>query len=68
MARFKLGNDDQIEHGCCYGAVVVDTTKPVMIGDKHYNNQYERVCECFDEKDGQMIADALNAYLEKNND
>jgi hypothetical protein len=32
-----------------------------MIGGKHYNGQFEEVCECFDRADAERIAAALNA-------
>jgi hypothetical protein len=34
-----------------------------MIGDEHYENQYEMVCECFEKADAEMIAEALNKAL-----
>ena len=44
---------------------MVDTTKPEMIGGKHYKGRdgqyrYEAICECFDEGDAQRICDAMN--------
>jgi hypothetical protein len=33
-----------------------------MIAGKHYKDQYEIVCECFDEEDAVLVRDALNAY------
>jgi hypothetical protein len=32
-----------------------------MIGDEHYEGQYEPICECFEERDAAVIAGALNA-------
>jgi hypothetical protein len=58
MSRFVV--TDETEHGCCHAAVVVDTSKPMMIGNKHYNGRFERVCECWNEEDAEMIAEALN--------
>lgn len=46
---------------CCFEATVVDMRKPVMIGDEHYNDQYEVVCECFETDNAIKIAAALNA-------
>jgi hypothetical protein len=31
-----------------------------MIGGKHYDNQYEALCECWDEGDARRIVAALN--------
>jgi len=59
MNRYKIVEDSQSAH-CCFTATVVDTTKPIMYGGEHYNNQYESVCECFDIKDAEMICEALN--------
>lgn len=46
---------------CCFAYTVVDTGKPVMIGDEHYANHYEIVCETFDESSANLICNALNA-------
>jgi len=59
--RYKVVDGSQSCH-CCFSETVVDTTKPVMIGGKHYESQYEAVCECFDAADAKLICDALNAY------
>lgn len=48
-------------HACCNDASVVDTTKPFMIGGKHYEGKFEEICETHDLATAQMIADALNA-------
>lgn len=58
--RYKAVPNSQSGH-CCFDATVVDTTRPVMHGDKHYNNQYEEVCESFEMEDAIQIAKALNA-------
>jgi hypothetical protein len=58
--RYQVRDGSQSFH-CCFGYTVVDTTKPVMVGDQQYNNQFEAVCECYDEDDANAIADALNA-------
>lgn len=58
--RYKVVSGSQSAH-CCFENTVVDTTKPVMIGGKHYRDEYAPVCECFDEEAAQLIADALNA-------
>lgn len=57
--RYKIVEDSQSWH-CCFSYTVVDTTKPVMIGGKHFRDQFEEVCECFEEDDARMICDALN--------
>lgn len=58
--RYKVVPGSQSRH-CCFEATVVDTTKPVMINDEHYNGEFEPVCECFWPEDAEMIANALNA-------
>jgi len=58
--RFIVVAGSQTAH-CCFDATVVDTDKPTMIGGKHYNNEYEPVCECFEVGDAERIAAALNA-------
>jgi hypothetical protein len=58
--RYKVVDCSQSAH-CCFGCTVVDTTKPEMIGGKHYNDQYESVCETFDRADADLICAALNA-------
>lgn len=60
MSRFTVIKGSQSAH-CCFEATVVDMTKPVMIGDDHFDNQYESVCECFDVDDAVMICSALNS-------
>jgi hypothetical protein len=61
MARYKVVEESQSSH-CCFSHTVVDTTRPDMVADKHYNNQYEAVCECFAEEDAILVCSALNAY------
>lgn len=43
----------------------MDTTKPVIIGGKHYEDgggkHYETVCECFSMEDAELVCRALNA-------
>ncbi len=70
--RYAIYTGSQSAH-CCFDATVVDTTKPDMIGGKHYKDSsgqlhYESVCECFSEEDAQLVRDALNAlnHLRKN--
>lgn len=58
--RYKVVLGSQSAH-CCFDATVVDMTKPVMIGEKHYNDQYEAVCECFELVDAERVCSALNA-------
>ncbi len=57
--RYKIVRGSQSYH-CCFGSTIVDTTKPVMIGEYHYENQFEPVCECFEDKDAELICRALN--------
>lgn len=50
---------------CCFEATVVDTTKPQILGGKHYQDssgqyQYDAICECFGVDDAQRICDAMN--------
>lgn len=59
MSRYKVVKGSQSAH-CCFDATVVDTTKPIMISGEHYKDQYEAVCECFEETDAQTVCDALN--------
>lgn len=58
--RYQVIEGSQSSH-CCFDYTVVDTTQPDMIGDKHYNDQYIAICECFGEEDAKAIADAMNA-------
>lgn len=59
-ARYIVVRGSQSMH-CCFGATVVDTTRPVMIGGEQYEGQFEPLCECFDKADAERIAVALNA-------
>lgn len=61
MSERYIVSTDAAEHRCCYDAAVVDTAKPVMIGGKQYEKEYERICECHTVEDAKMIAAALNA-------
>ena len=49
---------------CCFVASVMDRSKPVIVGNKHYEKKgvklYETVCECFEINDAVLIAKALN--------
>jgi len=68
MTRYAIYKGSQSAH-CCFDATVVDTTKPTMIGDKHYQGMdgqfyYETVCECFSEEDAELVCKALNALHE----
>lgn len=62
--RFLVVEGSQSAH-CCFDYTVVDSTRKVMIGPKWnqewYDGQYEAICECFDKKDAERIAQALNA-------
>jgi hypothetical protein len=56
--RYKVEMASQ--HQCCFDASVVDT-EPTDPEEKGFlGDQYPTVCECFDQKTAQMIADALN--------
>lgn len=59
-ARYRVVEGSQSCH-CCFDATVVDTTRPIMVGGRHFNNEYKEVCECLDIEDAQTIVDALNA-------
>ena len=63
MMRYGLYDGSQSGH-CCFEHTVVDTTKPHIVGGKHYKDKggyhYEPVCECFSLKDAETIRDALN--------
>lgn len=65
--RYRVVEGSQSYH-CCFGYTVVDMTKPVMIGDKHYNDQYEAMCETFDKADADRICQALNNLKENDDD
>ena len=58
-ARYIVIDGSQSAH-CCFDATVVDITKPVMLGGKHYNGQFEAIAECFERGDAEKIAAALN--------
>lgn len=67
--RYVIINDSVSAH-CCFEYTVCDTTKPVMIGGKHWEHskhglQYETVCECFDALCAKLVCDALNAQEEE---
>ena len=61
--RYAIFVGSQSGH-CCFSATVVDTTKPTMIGDKHFHDCgqyfYDPVCECFDMADAEKVCNALN--------
>lgn len=59
--KYKVVGGSQSAH-CCFEATVIDTTKPEMIGDKHYNNEYVAICECFEVTDAEDIVNALNSH------
>lgn len=59
-ARFVVVDGSESSH-CCFRATVVDTAKPLIIRDQHYEGQFEELCECFDLEDAELIARALNA-------
>lgn len=63
--RYKVVEGSQQGHGCCFHCTVVDTTKPIIIGGKHYKGSnglmYEVVCETFGHEEADLICDALNS-------
>ena len=67
--RYVTREGSQLGHSCCFDAAVLDITKPVMIGDKHYEDKdgkhYETVCECPSMEEAELICRALNATGEE---
>lgn len=68
--RYQARSGSQLGHGCCFDATVVDTTRPVIVGEGTPTEQqyvrngepmFEVFCECADMQDAERIADALNA-------
>ena len=65
--RYRAIEGSQSAH-CCFTHTVVDTTKPTIFGAgenaKPYVpegvQQFESVCECFEQADADNIARALN--------
>lgn len=57
--RYQVIEGSQSAH-CCFDFTVVDVTKPLIIAGEQYRNEFESVCECFDEAAAKMICDALN--------
>jgi hypothetical protein len=68
MARYAIYKGSQSANG--FSATVVDTTKPDIIGGKHYQDKrtgqfhYDAVCECFSDEDAALVCKALNALHE----
>lgn len=50
MSRYQVTDD--VEHGCCHEAVVIDTNRK--------NERESRICECWNKEDAELIAKALN--------
>lgn len=63
QSRYIIAESSISSH-CCFEATVMDSTKPDMIGDKHYEDEkgkhYEIVCECFTLECAKLICNALN--------
>ena len=59
--RYKVVKGSQSYH-YYFEYTVLDTEQPQIIGGEHYRNQYEAVCECFDQVDADKICAALNAW------
>ena len=62
--RYAIREGSQSCH-CCFEYTVVDTNKPLILGDEQYigedgHPEFESVCEYFDEQDAKLICDALN--------
>lgn len=61
--RYKI-IEGSTSHHCCFEYSIVDTTKPLMIGEKHWESdgvkEYETICECFFLNDAETICNALN--------
>lgn len=55
--RYAVVDGSESGH-CCFTASVVDTRKPSLVGNEPY---VEIVCECFERKEAEMVASALNA-------
>jgi hypothetical protein len=69
--RFRVVEESLSEHGCCFEATVIDSTRPLLNihGDTLYrapipNHGYDRVCECATKHDAHIVARALNAQNE----
>jgi hypothetical protein len=45
---------------CCFDWTVKDMAKPWKIG--RLDAGFETVCECFEEADARLVADALNCF------
>jgi hypothetical protein len=61
--RYAVVHGSQSSH-CCFSWTIVDMTQPVMIHGKHWQDQYEPLCECFNEQDADLICVALNMFAE----
>lgn len=59
--RYQVVDGSQSAH-CCFAATVVDTHKPIIIGDD-VTDEYDPVCECMERGDADKIAAALNATV-----
>jgi hypothetical protein len=59
VSRYKVVEGSQSDH-CCFYWTVVDTTRPVVIGETHWKGMYEAVCECFKWEDADNICASLN--------
>jgi hypothetical protein len=68
--RYKVVDGSQSGH-CCFDVTIVDTTIPKIIAGEHWRNsdtgelEYQAVCECFEEKDAEVICAALNKTAPK---
>lgn len=62
MDRYKVIHGSQSRH-CCFEATVVDTERPLLIGGKQLDGQFETICECFNLADAIRIAGSMNHSL-----
>lgn len=53
--RYQVVKGSQSAH-CCFEWTVVDTEQPISSSP----GEFVQVCECFEEVDARLIADALN--------
>ncbi len=57
--RYRVVPGSQSHH-CCFEWTVVDTTKPTMIGGKHWAGkngpEFEAVCECWEQPEAKECA------------
>lgn len=57
--RYKVIEESQLGHGCCFSATVVDTTKNSAYSTGE-NPQFVVVCEAHESETAHRIAKAMN--------